>query len=170
MSRLSGSVCLALIILTSGLGFSHPGGIDAECGHQSRKPREYHYHPKREAASPVVFWQAEQSSRISTAIREQRLNDYFRQANEKVGAFDCNQVIHKRDVSESIRKEVRNRDGNRCVICSSTQQLELDHRRALLNGGDNSAANLATLCEDCHTAKTRMDNSLRRKREKICRH
>jgi len=168
--RLSVIICLALIFIISGLGYSHPGGIDANGGHQNRKTGEYHYHQKKVAASQAEPRPAAQSSMIAPAIREQRINDYFRQANENVGALSCNQVIHDRDVSESVKEGVRRRDGNRCIICGSTHKLEVDHKRALMNGGDNLPTNLATLCDDCHTAKTRMDNSLRKKREKICRY
>jgi 5-methylcytosine-specific restriction endonuclease McrA len=41
--------------------------------------------------------------------------------------------------------------------------LEVDHRRALMNGGDNSLDNLSTMCDACHTVKTRMDRSLNKK-------
>lgn len=56
------------------------------------------------------------------------------------------------------------RDNWRCVVCGSTGPLELDHARALMNGGDNTLENLHTLCHDCHVAKTRLDFALRRHR------
>ena len=56
------------------------------------------------------------------------------------------------------------RDGWKCVVCGSSGPLELDHARALMNGGDNSLDNLHTLCHDCHVAKTRLDFALRRHR------
>ena len=83
--------------------------------------------------------------------------------------MDCNIKFYERDVSQSLKQKVKQRDDNRCVICGSTTKLEVDHRRALMNGGNNSFGNLGTLCDDCHTEKTKHDNSLRRKREKICR-
>jgi len=106
---------------------------------------------------------------ISGPEREKRINEYFRSANSDVGALDCQQRRHERSVDEKIKREVRHRDGNRCVICGSRNKLEVDHRRALMNGGTNDESNLATLCDDCHTIKTKMDSSLRRKREKVCR-
>jgi 5-methylcytosine-specific restriction endonuclease McrA len=59
----------------------------------------------------------------------------------------------KRDVAASQRERVLQRDGNQCVICGSTLNLEVDHKRALMNGGDNSLSNLATLCNECHVIK-----------------
>lgn len=100
--------------------------------------------------------------------RDRRVAAYFRQANENVGALACNQVIHERDVPESVKEYVKLRDGYRCIICGSTTELEVDHKRALMNGGNNDESNLATICDDCHTMKTRMDNSLRRKRARLC--
>lgn len=93
---------------------------------------------------------------------------YFRAANENVGALSCALVFHERNVSAWTKEMVKRRDGYRCVICGSAEQLEVDHIRALQKGGDNDPSNLATLCDDCHTEKTKMDNSLRTKRGKIC--
>ena len=67
-------------------------------------------------------------------------------------------------MSGSQRARVLKRDNYQCVICSSTIALEVDHKRALMNGGDNSLGNLATLCKACHTAKTKMNGNLRGKR------
>jgi len=107
-------------------------------------------------------------SDFTNGSKQQRINEYFRGGNENVGALSCNQVKHDRDVDQSSKNYVKNRDGNKCVICSCTVKLEVDHRRALMNGGDNSVSNLFTLCDDCHKDKTRMDNSLKRKRAKLC--
>lgn len=176
---------LILACILPVLAFPHSGGLDANGGHYNRKTGEYHYHRKKvtptasqsrstpstpyRAPAPINTLVAEQQkSSISPTIREARINEYFRQANENVGALSCDLVIHTRDVPESVKEFIKRRDGSRCVICDSTIKLEVDHKRALENGGDNSVANLATLCDDCHTSKTRMDNSLRRKREKSC--
>ena len=43
----------------------------------------------------------------------------------------------KRDVSHATREAVLSQDQYRCVICASTYDLEVDHKRALINGGDN---------------------------------
>ena len=75
-------------------------------------------------------------------------------------------VLHcKRDVSERTKKEVKKRDGGCCLVCGSTYQLEVDHRIALMNGGDNSKDNLGTLCDSCHNKKTRLDYKIRKRRQ-----
>ena len=72
----------------------------------------------------------------------------------------------KRDVSNGRKREIRERYGS-CVVCGSTHQLKVEHRRGLQNGGDNSDENLSILCHECHVQKTRMDKSLRRQRDKL---
>ena len=69
-----------------------------------------------------------------------------------------------RQVTWVIKVTAFERDNWRCVLCGSEGPLELDHARALMNGGDNSLDNLHTLCHDCHVAKTRLDFALRRHR------
>ncbi|MCP4492937.1 MAG: HNH endonuclease [Gammaproteobacteria bacterium] len=105
----------------------------------------------------------------TTQSIDRKIGEYFRAANENVGALNCSITTTRRDVPQALKNRVKARDNHRCVICASTLQLEVDHIRALMNGGTNGINNLATLCDDCHTKKTRMDNSLRRKREKLCR-
>ena len=105
---------------------------------------------------------------LSSSGIDRRIGEYFRRANENVGALSCSVSKTKRHVSQALKNKVKARDGHKCAICGSTRKLEVDHIRALMNGGSNDMSNLATLCDDCHTKKTRMDNSLKRKRKKIC--
>ena len=177
-------VVWSIIILAPVDGFAHGGGLDSSGGHYNRRTGEYHYHrqpaaktilPSRPSTEFTVSHSRATSSprsttpAISPSERSQKINAYFRNANENVGALSCGVVIHERNLDSATKRAVRNRDGNRCVICGSTMKLEVDHIRGLQNGGSNDASNLATLCDDCHTEKTRMDSSLRRKRDKICR-
>jgi hypothetical protein len=172
---------LCLAILLPGICFGHGGGLDSNGGHNNRKTGEYHYHrqtstsstptskpnrtvsPKKEIKSSTAV----PFSPPATAERSRKIAEYFRVSNENVGALSPNILIHPRDVDESAKEYVKRRDGYHCVICGSTTKLEVDHRRALMNGGTNDIINLATLCDDCLTEKTRMDSSLRRKRESL---
>jgi len=58
-------------------------------------------------------------------------------------------VIRKNTVEwDKARKAARKRDGNRCVVCSSTEDLEVHH---IDHGPDNHVLwNLITLCKKCH--------------------
>ena len=72
-----------------------------------------------------------------------------------------------RQVTWVMKVTAFERDNWRCVLCGSEGPLELDHARALMNGGDNTLENLHTLCHDCHVAKTRLDFALRRHRQSL---
>ena len=51
---------------------------------------------------------------------------------------------------EKRRSEVIARDGGRCVLCHSAEQLTVHHIRAYTISRDNRPSNLVTLCESCH--------------------
>ena len=58
----------------------------------------------------------------------------------------------------AIRKEVLKRDNNKCVLCGYNKVLEIDHIKAVVNGGEMwNYDNLRTLCKDCHNKKTGKD-------------
>lgn len=178
---------ILILLLIPNIVVAHGGRTDANGGHNDRKHGGYHYHNSggnRQAVdSKPVYTQStpsdsnykannpepESKSSIGNTNKDAWIYGYFRAANEGVGALDCDVRPIERDVSQSTKDQVLKRDGHRCVICGSTTKLEVDHKRGLQNGGDNSVNNLATLCDDCHTIKTRLDGSLRRKREKSCR-
>lgn len=57
----------------------------------------------------------------------------------------------------TLRDEILKRD-KRCVKCGSTKDLEIDHIKALINGGDMwDKNNLRVLCHKCHVKKTKHD-------------
>jgi len=51
-------------------------------------------------------------------------------------------------------REVKERDGRRCVMCGSDRPLQTDHIVPLSQGGSNEMENLQTLCKRCHEKKT----------------
>lgn len=53
----------------------------------------------------------------------------------------------------TIRREVFDRDGYRCVYCGSEHQLECDHIVPLSQGGGNDLSNLTTACKSCNSSK-----------------
>lgn len=55
-----------------------------------------------------------------------------------------------RTLSKKKRSNVLNRDGNECLRCGSTTDLEVHHIIPVSRGGSDETANLATLCSDCH--------------------
>lgn len=147
-------IILIMALIISRIAFPHSGGLDSQGGHFNRKTGEYHSHPA-----------TEKSGKESTPAHQSApkdLNEYFRQHNHGVIYYKGGTT--KRNVSQNTKDAVKQRDNYQCTLCKSTEQLEVDHARALMNGGNNEIDNLFTLCDLYHTAKTRMDNSLRRKR------
>ena len=98
--------------------------------------------------------------------RFESVEAYFKDANPNPLTYRQGEPNFERSVSLRTKNKVKERDGGCCLVCGSTIQLEVDHRIALSNGGDNSMENLGTLCHDCHTIKSKLDGSVRRKRKK----
>ena len=62
------------------------------------------------------------------------------------------------EVSDSMRYDVMNRDGFRCVICGASAnegaRLHVDHIIPIAKGGKSEYKNLRTLCERCNIGKS----------------
>lgn len=52
------------------------------------------------------------------------------------------------------KKQVFQRDGYRCVKCSSPFKIECDHIKNRSQRGTHAMDNLQTLCSECHREKT----------------
>jgi hypothetical protein len=57
-------------------------------------------------------------------------------------------------------------DGRRCVDCTNRLRLEHDHDHPYVDGGPTSLRNLPDRCHPCHVAKTKADETRRRKRQR----
>lgn len=62
---------------------------------------------------------------------------------------------------EKRKRRVKRRDGNRCVICGSSDRLEVDH---IDDPDDHSDENLQTLCHRHHMQKTQREAAAGRRR------
>ncbi|KAA1280717.1 HNH endonuclease [Citrobacter pasteurii] len=58
--------------------------------------------------------------------------------------------VRKRTFRGKFKKRILDRDNNQCVICSSTENLTLQHVVPYSKGGETSYRNLVTLCEPCN--------------------
>lgn len=58
--------------------------------------------------------------------------------------------IRKRTFRGKFKQRILDRDGCRCVICSETKSLTLQHVRPYSKGGETSFRNLVTLCQRCN--------------------
>jgi 5-methylcytosine-specific restriction endonuclease McrA len=51
---------------------------------------------------------------------------------------------------EQLRKQVLRRDGWRCQVCGSSQDLQVHHKQLRSQQGSDTELNLITLCASCH--------------------
>lgn len=61
--------------------------------------------------------------------------------------------IKATNVTRGQRQRIFERDGFRCKKCGATEQLSIDHKVAVANGGDSSDSNLQVLCYSCNFEK-----------------
>jgi 5-methylcytosine-specific restriction endonuclease McrA len=57
---------------------------------------------------------------------------------------------------DQLRKQVLRRDGWRCQICDSRQNLQVHHKQRRSQQGSDEDSNLITLCASCHEDVHRM--------------
>lgn len=68
---------------------------------------------------------------------------------------DVREVPHTRLIPSSVKQEVYLRDGGKCVLCGSTENLHLDHDLPFSKGGTSlSADNIRILCQKCNLKKS----------------
>lgn len=62
---------------------------------------------------------------------------------------------HTRLIPSSVKQEVYIRDGGKCVLCGSTENLHFDHDLPFSKGGTSlSADNIRILCQKCNLKKS----------------
>lgn len=57
---------------------------------------------------------------------------------------------YRKNIRKSVRKEVFERDGHRCVFCGATDGLSLDHIVRYRDDGPDTTENLRVLCMPCN--------------------
>ena len=62
-------------------------------------------------------------------------------------------TIKRPVVQEALRNTIFKRDGNQCLECGATEDLQIDHIVSLSKGGMTVLTNLQTLCETCNKHK-----------------
>lgn len=65
-----------------------------------------------------------------------------RRAAEKVGTLTATQWLR-----------ILDKHGRRCVLCGSTERLEIDHIVPLSKGGEHAESNVQPLCRGCNARK-----------------
>ncbi|MGS0987836.1 HNH endonuclease [Burkholderia glumae] len=58
--------------------------------------------------------------------------------------------VLRRTLRGKFKQKILDRDGNRCLLCSDTEDLTLQHVWPHSVGGETSSGNLVTLCAPCN--------------------
>ena len=103
--------------------------------------------------TPTLYWEKEDFdlcySCLTRLYKEAVEGGYI--PNEEI--FLHKPIIHRLIISEKIRNEIFQRDKYKCIICGSTQNLEIDHIIPFSKGGKTEMKNLQTLCKSCNKKK-----------------
>ena len=93
-------------------------------------------------------------------VRDENRNvfRFLLRLSEKQFAHDEENNIelnHTRLIPSEVKKEVWKRDGGKCVICGSIENLHFDHELPFSKGGTSiTAKNIKLLCMKCNLAKS----------------
>ncbi len=92
-----------------------------------------------------------------TQLKDLYINSYGALVHNQI-QLESNCTNVKRDIRESIPKSVKQdvwqRDGGKCVDCGSKEKLEYDHIIPISKGGANTVRNIQLLCENCNRTKS----------------
>src|SRR5207302_65485 len=91
---------------------------------------------------PVLAWRAEASVCAAGKRKDSMSQFLHKQVPVRLGNLEY----------EELRERVLRRDGWRCQFCGSRQNLEVHHQQFRSRCGEDSEANLITLCTECHLA------------------
>ena len=96
----------------------------------------------------------------SKTFYEQEIVGILNGLKNKRGSFYLNNEIwesicrvERGKVSNKLRFAIYERDHNRCRICGSRRNLEIDHIYPIAKGGKSTYDNLQTLCHRCNMRK-----------------
>jgi 5-methylcytosine-specific restriction endonuclease McrA len=67
--------------------------------------------------------------------------------------IDFRDETHPRHIPPEVRQKVWYRDGGRCQMCGSNENLQYDHIIPFSKGGSNTEENIQLLCEECNKLK-----------------
>lgn len=88
-------------------------------------------------------------------LRQEELKKIRKQVREELIAEGLIKIGRKREpIPQKVKDEVWRRDGGRCVLCGSQENLEFDHIIPLSKGGSNTVRNIQLLCQKCNREKS----------------
>jgi len=88
-------------------------------------------------------------------LEKERKKQLRRQVKmELIGNGEMLQNNKRISIPQDIQDSVWNRDGGKCVLCGSQENLEFDHIIPISKGGATTYRNLQLLCQNCNRSKS----------------
>jgi hypothetical protein len=94
----------------------------------------------------------ERAKEIRKEIRDSGIN--YRQEPDQKNYAITKYSVRSRHIPTSVKNEVWERDGGKCVLCGSKRDLEWDHDIPFKRGGSNTSNNIRILCKKCNRHKS----------------
>ena len=104
---------------------------------------------------PTLYWE-EKDFDICYSCIEKLYFNYVIDENKTDRIFGFKDIIPKiirKTISEEVRNMIFERDNYKCKICSSKENLVIDHITPFSKGGVTEINNLQTLCKKCNKEK-----------------
>lgn len=61
--------------------------------------------------------------------------------------------LKRKTLNKALREQILKKYQYKCCWCSSTDKLEIDHKKPYSKGGSNHPNNLQVLCKSCNSSK-----------------
>jgi hypothetical protein len=69
-------------------------------------------------------------------------------------SYFADEQERSRHIPAKVRYEAYMRDGGKCVMCGSSENIQFDHILPFSKGGSHSLENIQILCQSCNLKKT----------------
>lgn len=89
--------------------------------------------------------------RILSDVFKHNYRNYFK--IKHLESLEPRKIAQKFIGKKNVRLFILNRDNNKCLKCSKTNKLQLDHIIPISKEGKNILSNLQTLCNSCNSKK-----------------
>lgn len=112
------------------------------------------YHRKKSAQEEAELENKKEIIR-KELLEKEKIRQFRREVKKELVESGHIQQTRKREsIPQDIQDKVWIRDGGKCVVCGSSENLEFDHIIPFSKGGSNTYRNLQLLCEKCNRQKS----------------
>ena len=99
--------------------------------------------------------EAEKEQIRKDLLEKERVRNLRKQVKKELQeTMQINSTRKRESIPQDIQDKVWLRDGGKCVLCGSQENLEFDHIIPFSKGGANTYRNLQLLCENCNRRKS----------------